>query len=144
MKLCDLMDMWKTDSALKIDDLIAESQRIYDLHSKYLDLWTRHRMILKITELEMKKLKLDKQEFLIQGPTKETKNVGWEYPTSGKVLRADIELYRDADKQMQELELKFEHQKVFVEALGYILQAIKDRNFIIGNAIKYEMFKGGA
>lgn len=143
MKLSELLDMWKADAVLDASNLSKESERIPALHGKYLDLYTMYRMKLKVMELELKRLNLEKHEYLLQGPSRETKEKGWVYPTSGKIVRQDIELYRNADKQVQELELKHENAKVFVEALTSILDAIKQRGFIVGNAIKREMFIGG-
>lgn len=142
MKLSDLITTWKKDSKFDLD-LSLESQRIYDLHSKYLDLYTSERMALKILQLQLRKLELDKHEFLLQGASKETNTLGWVYPTSGRIIRQDIDLYKAADKELQELQLKEEQKKVLVDALQNILQSIKDRGYIIGNAIRREIFMGG-
>ena len=103
MKVQEILDAWKEDAKIDATDLTAEGARIYLLHAKYADLWTNARLVLKSLELKEKILKLEKNEFLTQGPSPESKEKGWEYPVSGKVLRADVDLYREADKQVQAL-----------------------------------------
>ncbi len=100
-------------------------------------------MRLKSYELQEKTLKLEKYEFLLQGPSKESKEKGWSYPVSGKVLRQDVGIYQDADKQIQELSAKIEIQKTKVDALKMILDSINQRTYIINGMIKYDIFKGG-
>ena len=143
MDLQEILDGWKVDSSIDATDLTAEGQKIYSLHSKYLDLWSRERLRLKSLELQEKTLKLEKYEFLIQGPSQETKEKGWNYPVSGKVLRQDVDLYREADKQIQELSAKIEIQRTKVDTLKMILDSINQRTYIINGLIKLEMFKGG-
>ena len=143
MKVQEILDKWKIDSRVDASDLTAEAARIYQLHADYLDLWTNERLILKKLELQEKLLKLEKHEFLLQGPSPETKEKGWEYPVSGKVMRQDVDLYRDADKQYQDICSKIELQKAKVDTLEMILKAIGNRNFIINGMIKREVFMGG-
>jgi hypothetical protein len=143
MKQQQLTEMWSEDSKLDASNLTSEAQRVYDLHAKYLDLLMKERMIWKALKLEKDNLELSKHEFLLQGPSKETKEQGWVYPTSGKIIRNDIELYRNADKQVQELDWKLESSKVKLDALGYIMEAIKNRTFVINKLIDREKFLAG-
>jgi len=143
MDVQEILDGWKEDSKIDSTDLTAEGQKIYLLHSKYLDLWSKERLRLKSLELQEKLLKLEKYEFLLQGPSKESKEKGWEYPVSGKVLRQDVDIYRDADKQVQEITAKIEIQRTKVDTLKMILDSINQRTYILNGLIKYDIFKGG-
>ena len=138
-----LLDLWKEDSKIDAVDLSAEAQRIYDLHAKYLHLFSIERMRLKLLELEQKRLNLEKFEFYNQGPSKETEEKGWVYPVSGKVIRTDSSKYMDADKQIQELNIKYESCKVKVDALQMIMDAINQRGYILNGMIKREIWTGG-
>lgn len=122
-------------------DLSEEGSKIYLLHSKYLDLWAESRLSLKSLRLQLDVLNRKKHEFFLHGPSEETKD--WDYPVSGKIVRTDFDLYKAADKQIQELEFKIEAAKAKVDALKYIMDAINQRTFVINNMIKLEIFKGG-
>jgi hypothetical protein len=143
MNLQEILAEWKADSKIDSTDLMAESEKLYALHSKYVDLWSNERLKLKSLEFDERRLKLKKHQFYLEGPSSETKKQGWDYPTSGKVLRQDIPIYTDADKQLQELESKIEIQKTKVETLEFILDAIKARGYTINTMIKFEMYRGG-
>ena len=143
ISLEDIIAKWKIESVIDATDLTAEGQKIYQLHATFLDLWSKERLRLKSLELQEKTLKLEKYEFLTQGPSQETKEKGWTYPVSGKVLRQDVDLYREADKQIQELSAKIEIQKTKVDTLKMVLDSINQRTYIINGLIKLEMFKGG-
>jgi hypothetical protein len=143
MTLQDILAEWKTDSKIDASDLTAESEKLYSLHSKYVDMYSAERLKLKSLEFDERRLKLKKHQFYLQGPSQETKKLGWEYPTSGKVIRQDLEVYTDADKELQEVESQIEIQKTKVETLEFIMDAIKARGYTINSLIRFEIYRGG-
>ena len=143
MTLDEIISMWRSDAKIDPHELTDESKRIYDLQAKYLELWTTERLILKTAQLDMKRLELAKQEFLIQGPSKETEKKGWKYPVSGKVIRSDVNMYQAADKQIQEKGFELERQQIKVDALKMIIDSINSRQYVIGGMIKREIWTGG-
>jgi hypothetical protein len=92
----------------------------------------------------MKQLKLDKYEFLTQGPNEETKDKGWKLPPKGMILKGDIPMYLDGDQDIINLSLKIGLQQEKVELLDSIIKTIINRNFIIRNAIDWQKFTMGA
>jgi hypothetical protein len=101
-------------------------------------------MILRKQESDMKQLKLDKYEFLTQGPNEETKEKGWKLPPKGMILKGDLPMYLDADPDVVTLSLKIGYQQEKIELLDSIIKTIINRNFIIRNAIDWQKFTMGA
>ena len=92
----------------------------------------------------MKILKLDKYEFLTQGPNEETRDKGWRLPPKGMVLKSDIPMYMEADKDVVELGLKIGLQQEKIDFLESIIKTIINRNFVIRNGIDWQKFTMGA
>jgi hypothetical protein len=101
-------------------------------------------MLLRKHEADMKQLKLDKYEFLTQGPNEETKDKGWKLPPKGMVLKGDIPMYLEADHDIINLSLKIGYQQEKLELLDSIIKSVMNRNFIIKNAIDWQKFTMGA
>jgi hypothetical protein len=92
----------------------------------------------------MKQLKLDKYEFLTQGPNEETKDRGWKLPPKGMILKSDIPMYLDSDQEIINQSLKIGYQQEKIELLDSIIKTVMNRNFIIRNAIDWQKFTMGA
>jgi hypothetical protein len=138
-----LTEMWNEDSKLDATDLTTEGERVFTLFSKYLDLYMKERMIWKVLKLKQDELKLAKHVFYTQGPTKEDREKGWDYPASGKIFKPDIGIWMEGDKELQESDLKLEASKVRVDGLAMIMDAIKQRTYIINKLIEREKFMSG-
>ena len=140
MLLEDIVESWKEDSKIDSSNLSDESEKTYALHAKYMDIYSLERLTLKTLQLDMKRLELAKHEFLLQGPSKETQSKGWVYPVSGKVLVSDEKLYREADKQIQDLSFRIEQSQVKVDVLYSIINAINQRVYTVNSMIKREIW----
>lgn len=143
MKFEDIFDEWKRDSEIDQTDLGNESLRIPKLHHKYYMLLLAERSSLRKLEAQMKQLKLSKYEFYSQGHTEETKKLGWELPPRGIILKADIPMYLEADKDIIDLSLKIGVQGEKVDFLDSILKSLQTRNFLIKNAIDFLRWTNG-
>jgi len=143
MKIEDIVEMWASDTKIDSTELAAESLKIPALHNKYYRVFLEERLRLKKMESELKSLKLDKYEFYTLGPTKETQEKGWQLPAKGIILKQDIPMYMDADKDIIEMNLKVAYQNEKVELLETIIKSISNRNFIIKNAIDWNRFVMG-
>lgn len=143
MKFEDIFDEWKRDSEIDQTDLGNESLKIPKLHHKYYMLLLAERSSLRKLEAQMKQLKLSKYEFYSQGHTEETKKLGWELPPRGIILKADIPMYLEADKDIIDLSLKIGVQGEKVDFLDSILKSLQTRNFLIKNAIDFLRWTNG-
>lgn len=143
MKFEEIFDEWKRDSEIDQTDLGNESLKIPKLHHKYYMMLLSERSSLRKLEAQMKQLKLSKYEFYSQGHTEETKRLGWELPPRGIILKADIPMYIEADKNLIDLSLKIGVQGEKVDFLDSILKTLQTRNFLIKNAIDFLRWTNG-
>lgn len=143
MKIEDIFALWETDSKIDRTELSDESLKIPQLHHKYYKIFTNERLLLRKLEADAKILKLEKYEFYTQGHTKETQDKGWELPSRGMILKADLPMYMESDKEIIELNLKIGYQLEKIELLENIIKTISNRGFQIKNAIDWNKFIQG-
>ena len=68
MNIEEIMDLWKEDTKIDRTELGDEAIKVPSLHSKYMNILVKEKLILRKLDSEMKQLKLDKYEFYTQGP----------------------------------------------------------------------------
>jgi len=144
MLLEQIHDEWAKDSDIDKTELGEESLKIPKLHNKYFQIFSKERLLLRKYEADMKKLKLEKYEFYTQGPSKETKDRDWELPSKGIILKQEMPMYLEADKDIIELSLKIGYQQEKVEFLDSIIRSLTNRGFQIKAAIDWYKFTMGA
>jgi hypothetical protein len=125
MKLDEIFEQWQIDSEIDKTELGDESLKIPKLHHKYFQIYTSERLLLRKYEAEMKQLKLEKYEFYTQGPSKETNDKGWIMPARGMILKQEMPMYMEGDKELIELSLKIGYQQEKVELLDSIIRKLK-------------------
>ena len=140
MDLSELQD--QVDRDLKIDDteLDMESIRTPQLHNKYLKLYTKYSLQLKKAQDDYKILYRSKWEYYTG---KADPVVYQEHPFDLKVLKADVGIYLDSDKDIQELGQKEAYIQAIVTYLEKILREINNRNWTIRNTIEWKKFLHG-
>lgn len=143
MDIDAIIDEWKKDSEIDKTELGDESLRISNLHSKWLRVLTSERLKLLKYEAELKTLRKDKYEFFSQGPTKETHEKGWDMPARGIILKNDIPMYMDSDKDIIEMNLRIGYQNEKVSLLTEIMRHINSRGYNIKAAIEWTRFTMG-
>jgi hypothetical protein len=143
MKFEDIFDAWDKDSKIDKTELGDESLNIPRLHHKYYTMLVAERSVLRRLEADMKQLKLDKYEFYAHGHTEETKAKGWKLPPRGLILKGDVPMFVEADKDMIDLSLRIGVQQEKVEFLDSIIKTLNTRNFIIKNCLDYLKFMNG-
>lgn len=117
--------------------------KVSELHHKYYKILSNERLILKKYDEELKELRLQKTEFYLMGPTKETQEKGWQLPPSGKVLRSDLKDYVDADQDVIKMNLRVGVQREKIELLSDILKSVHNRNWNIRAYIDWAKFNAG-
>ena len=132
----------QVDKDLKIDDteLDLESIRTPQLHNKYLKLYTKYSLQLKKVKDDYNGLYKFKSEYYTG---KATVEVYQAEPFDLKVLKVDVGIYLDADKELQRLGQKTEYLNVAVVYLERVLREINNRNWNIRNAIEWKKFLHG-
>ena len=143
MKFEDIFEQWNIDSTIDKTQLDNESLRIPKLHHKYYMMLVAEKSLLKKLESQLKELKLSKYEFYSQGHTEETKQLGWKLPARGMILKTDIPMYMEADKDIIELSLKIGMQQEKVDFLESIIKSFQTRGYIIKSALDFMKFTMG-
>lgn len=143
MKIEDIFSEWDKDSTIDSTELGDAALRLAKLHHKYYRLLVNEKMVLKTYESDLKVLRLEKYEFYTQGPNEETQKRGWELPARGLILKADIPMYMDADKDIINLSLKIGLQNEKVQTLESIIKTINAMGYNIKAAIDYQKFING-
>tara|TARA_Y100000782_G_C9992190_1_gene184956 strand:- start:6 stop:431 length:426 start_codon:yes stop_codon:yes gene_type:complete len=127
---------------IKIDDteLDLESIRTPQLHNKYLKIFTKHSLQYKKLQDDYKVMYRVKWEYYTG---KASPEVYAENPFELKVLKSDIGIYIEADKDLQQLGQRMAYTKQIVEYLERILREINNRNWTIRNTIEWKKFLHG-
>ena len=147
MTLDDILQMWKKDAV--IDDILLdeETKKSANLHAKYLEIFSLHKLELKKKEIQMDALKKDKWRYYNGKMTQEEMDKNnWKYdPFDGatKPLKSDMDYYYDSDPHIQELVAKIEYQQTLVDTLEEIMNVIRWRHSTIKNIIDWRRFTSG-
>ena len=139
----DLIELQNdVDRDLKIDDteLDLESIRTPQLHNKYLKHYTKYSLQLRKAKDDYKILHRQKWEYYTG---KATPEVYQEHPFDLKVLKVDVGIYLDSDKELQQLGQKEAYLETTVNYLEKVLREITNRNWTIRNAIEWKKFLHG-
>lgn len=144
MQLEDIFNEWEKDSQFDRTRLDTVALDIPQLHSKYVKLLSRERLLLKKYESDYKQLKLEKHEFYVDGPTQEQIEKGWELPAKGRILKNDVGPYIDADKDIIKLSLRIGLQKEKIDVLSSIVDQISRLGFQVKSAIEWARFMNGS
>ena len=143
MKIEEIRAEWDADAVIDKTEIGDEALKIPKLHAKYMRMLSDERLLLRKLETDLKVLKRDKYEFYTMGPTKEQKDLGWELPARGMVLKQDINIYMEADKQVVDLSLRVGMQQEKVELLDSVIRSIMNRGYQLKTALDFLKFTMG-
>ncbi len=133
------------DCILDILKLTQTQTDVPKLHNKYYRILIHEKEQLRAYEFAYARLYKEKFEFYTQGPSQ---RVQWKdqvsLPAKGlSSTKREVDMYITADEQIIALNIKIGDQKDKIELLEDIIKEINNRNFEIGNIIKWEKFKAG-
>lgn len=139
----ELQQEIEKDLAFDETQLDTESLRIPQLHNKYLKHLYAEKLLLKKLRNDMGELTRIKYEYYT-GKMDETslKERGWE-PFQLRVLKNDVEMYLDGDKDMNKLRGRIQLQEERVDYIESVVKTIANRGWLIRNAIDWKKFLGG-
>jgi len=144
--LQQILEMWKKDSLIDEMNLDESSRESAKLHSKYLEIYSVHKMKLKKAEAEFKVLIKDKWlHYNGKLTQEEIDEKGWDYdPLNGlTVLKGDMNYYYDSDPIIQEKQGQIDYLKEICDTLKEIMENIKWRHQNIKNMIEWRKFTSG-
>lgn len=144
MKLEEIQQLWDQDSNIDRTELGEESLKIPQLHSKYFKIFSTERMMLRKLEADLKILHRQKFEYYNGTLDEQTlRDNGWE-PNPLKILRTDLPMYLDSDKEYSTIQLRIEMQKEKIDFVESIIKSLSTRGYQIKSAIEWTKFQAGA
>jgi hypothetical protein len=143
MRLEQIREMVERDIPIDKTELGDESARIPQLHNKYLNLFHDERLVLSKMTADFNVLRKHKWEWMTGKLSQEQLTaLGWE-PFQIRIMRQDLDLYMDADADLNEAQAKISLQKEKTEYLESLLKAINQRHWVIRNSIEWRKFTQG-
>jgi hypothetical protein len=142
-QLDDLLEMWKKDSVIDRTEPGTALIDIPKLHSKYLNILSRHRLLSKESEFKYNKMKRLKWEYYTGKLDDETlKQRGWEpFPY---VLKSELTTYIESDDDINKhIAQKIMHDEI-VDVCQSIMKELNARTFQLKDFIAWERFIQGA
>ena len=144
MKIEEIYNLWEKDAIIDRTELAEESLKIPQLHHKYFKIFSHERLIQRTLENDLKEMLKIKHEYY-QGilSEEELKEKEWD-PVRLKILRADLPLYIDSDKDIQAIKTKIQFQQEKIDFLESVIKNLQNRGFQIKSAIEWIKFQMGA
>lgn len=143
MNFEELNKMWSEDCKIDETNLVRESSRTPELHSKYYNLFYKEALRVKKLKADLTELEKAKTEYYNGTMDElELKERGWR-PNPLKILRQDIPKYIESDKEVIELSLRIAMHEENAKYIESIIRQINSRNFHIKNMIDMLKFQSG-
>jgi hypothetical protein len=143
----DILEMWKKDTEINDFDLSESSRDTAKLHSKYLELLTTSKLLLKRKDMQQSILLRDKWLYYTGVMSKqEMDDRGWDYdPFKGarKPLKTDLHYFYEADPELQKSQATIDYIKSTIETLESIMTNLVWRHQTIKNMIDWKKFTSG-
>lgn len=144
MTIDEILREWEKDSKIDRTDISSESLRTPELHHKYIRILTQESILRKKIKQDYDntyKLKWEYYHGILDYDTIKQNN--WE-PLQLKILKQDLPIYLNSDKDVQSISAKLSIQEEKCSVLESVLKTISVRNFTIKNYIDFEKFQSGA
>lgn len=137
-----ILKYWETDSKMDSTEPSKELLRIPLLHSKYLNVLTKHKIASKKAHFDYLRMRKMKWEYYTGKTSKEElEEYGWE--PFQFTLKSDINTYLEADTDLIKLlEKKVYHEEV-ISVVESIMNELKQRTWQLRDFISWEKFVNG-
>jgi hypothetical protein len=141
VKVEEIQDMIDVDSKLDKNKLDLEALKIPSLHAKYYRLFMDAIRLSRALEQNLKDVKKTRSDYYLG---KAEDEVYKEERLNFKVLKADLDLYLNADKKYAAALARYDSHRLTVTMLEDFIKALNNRSFLISNAISWAKFQAGA
>jgi len=137
-----VLKYWETDSVMDQTEPSKELLRIPMLHSKYLNILTKHKIASKKAHFDYLRMRKVKWEYFTGKMSKdELDQYGWE--PFQFALKSDITTYLEADGDLIKLlEKKVYHEEV-ISVIESVMAELKQRTWQLRDFISWEKFVNG-
>jgi hypothetical protein len=137
-----ILKYWETDSNMDQTEPSKELLRIPILHSKYLNILTKHKIASKKAHFDYLRMRKIKWEYFTGKMSKEELDeYGWE--PFQFALKSDINTYLEADGDLIKLLEKKVYHEEAISVVESIMSELKNRNWEIKSFIDWERFISG-
>lgn len=135
--------MYSEDSKMDGTELDIESIRLPKLHNKYLNMLQDEKLVLRKLMSDKNEMFRLKWEYYNGKMDKDALDkYGWE-PFQLNILKKDIDIYLNSDKDLSIMQDRISYQEVKLEYLESILKELNSRHWKIRNAIEWRKFTSG-
>lgn len=143
VKIEDILKEWEKDSQIDITEPSREIIRIPTVHSKYLNIMTKHRLSYKRASHQLASLRKIKWEYYTGKMSKEQLHErGWDpFPFT---LKADVATYMESDDDIIKLLEKRAYHEEAITACESILKELNNRTWQLREHMTHERFIQGA
>jgi hypothetical protein len=141
-KIDDLLAEWAKDSIIDRTEPGKALLDIPKLHSKYLNILSNHRLLIRDAEFKYNRMKKVKWEYYTgKLDDDQLAKYGWEpFPF---VLKSDITTYLDADEDLSKYLAQRRMHEEIVEVCMSIMKELGARTFQLKDFISWEKFIQG-
>lgn len=135
----DLMDNWERDSKVDSTEPGKEVIRVPVLHNKYNKFLSQHNLALKKCVMDVAKMRKLKWMYYNGKLTQEElEKFGWEpFPFT---LKADLNIYMDADDDLQRLNAKKALHEECVSFCTNVMKELNNRTWQLRSFMDWEKF----
>ena len=147
MTLDDLKAEWKVDCEIDDIELDKSSLEVPKLHAKYSEYLTDAVIAQKNLQFQYNTLLKDKWLYFNGKMDDDTiKEKGWNPdPFDGlKIMKNDMQIFFNADKDLQKLNAQTEYQQIQIDFLKRCMENITWRHQTIKNTIEWRKFMAGS
>jgi hypothetical protein len=137
-----ILKYWDTDSNMDQTEPSKELLKIPVLHSKYLNILTKHKIASKKAHFDYLRMRKIKWEYFTGKMSKEELDeYGWE--PFQFALKSDINTYLEADSDLIKLLEKKVYHEEAISVIESIMSELKSRTFQLKDFISWEKFVNG-
>jgi len=141
-KLDEILEMWKKDAEIDRTEPGKALLDIPKLHSKYLNLLSRHKLLQKEAEMKYSKMKRIKWEYYTGKMDRDDlAKYGWQ--PFQYTLKSDLNIYFESDEDLNKIEAQKILNEQAVDACQMILKELNSRTFQLRDFIAWERFIQG-
>lgn len=141
-QLEQLLEMWKSDCDIDRTEPGKALLDIPKLHSKYLNILSKHRLMAKEVDFKYRKMKKLKYEYYSgKLDQAELDKYGWE--PFQYILKSDMATYYDSDDDLIKLTAQKQLHDEIVELCTTIMRELNSRTYQLRDYISWEKFIQG-
>jgi hypothetical protein len=137
-----ILKYWDTDSNMDQTEPSKELLKIPVLHSKYLNILTKHKIASKKAHFDYLRMRKIKWEYFTgKMSQEELEEYGWE--PFQFALKSDINTYLEADGDLIKLLEKKVYHEEAISVVESIMSELKQRTWQLRDFISWEKFVNG-